>query len=99
MRIISKRKLREFWAEKPEAEVPLRLWYDVVRRSDWNSFADVRGTFRHADIYKDCVIFDIGGNKFRLIAKVRYRIKRVYVRFVLTHRKYDKNDWMDDCEC
>lgn len=91
--------MREFWLENPEAELSLKFWYEVVRKAEWDTFSDVRNSFRHADVFKDCVIFDIGGNKFRLIAKVRYRIKRVYVRFVLTHREYDKNAWIDDCEC
>lgn len=98
MRIISKRRLREFWQENPQAEQPLLAWYEIVKKVEWENFADVRNSFRHADVYKDCVIFDIGGNKFRLIAKVRYRLKRVYIKFVLSHREYDKNNWLDDCE-
>ena len=99
MRIISKRRLREFWRENPSAEKPLLSWFEIVKKADWNSFSDVREDFRHADIFRDCVIFDIGGNKFRLIAKVRYQKKKVYVRFVLTHFDYDKNLWKEDCEC
>lgn len=99
MRIISKRRLREFWRENPSAEKPLLSWFEIVKKADWNSFSDVREDFRSADIYRDCVIFDIGGNKFRLIAKIRYQKKRVYIRFVLTHFEYDKNLWKEDCEC
>lgn len=99
MRIISKRALLEFWGRHPEAKVALLAWYRTVRNSAWDDFSHVRKTFRRADIYRDCVIFDIGGNKFRVIAKVRYRTKRVYIRFVLTHSDYDKDSWKDDCEC
>jgi len=99
MRIISKRQLREFWVLNPGAEKPLLQWFDVVRKANWDNFADVRDSYRHADIYRNCVIFDIGGNKYRLITKIRYSKKRVYIRFVLTHRQYDKNIWMEDCEC
>ena len=99
MRIISKRRLREFWREFPGAEQPLSSWYETVKKIEWNNFSDVRDAFRHADIYRDCVIFDIGGNKFRLITKIRYKKKRVYIRFVLTHSDYDKDLWKDDCEC
>jgi mRNA interferase HigB len=98
MRIISKRALREFWDLHKEAEKPLLDWYEIVKKADWNSFSDVRETFRHADIYCDCVIFNIGGNKFRLIARHRYQISKVFVRFVLTHGEYDKGKWKDDCE-
>lgn len=99
MRIISKRKLREFWHSNPLSEKPLLDWYRSVKNADWGNFSDIRNSFRHSDVYKDCVVFDIGGNKFRLIAKVRYPLQRVYVRFVLSHREYDKDLWKEDCEC
>ena len=98
MHVISKRRLREFWDDVPEAERPLLDWFEIARKSDWSSFADVRASFRHTDVYRDCVVFDIGGNKFRLIVKIRYRIKRLYVRSVLTHKDYDKDRWKPDCE-
>lgn len=99
MRIISKRRLREFWVKFPNAEQPLLSWYEAVKKVNWEDFSDVRETFRRADIYRDCVIFDVGGNKFRVITKIRYRKKRVYIRFVLTHLDYDKDNWKEDCEC
>ncbi|CAN5235760.1 type II toxin-antitoxin system HigB family toxin [soil metagenome] len=97
--IISKRKLREFWLKIPSAKEPLISWYNTVKKADWDNFSNVREDFRHADIYRDCVIFDIGGNKYRLITKIRYQKKRVYIRFVLMHPEYDKDLWKDDCEC
>ena|SRR5215213_4289629 len=99
MRIISKRKLREFWQKNPSAEKPLKSWYETTKRANWENFSDVRETFRRADIYEDCVIFDIGGNKYRLITKIRYRVKKVFIRFVLTHSHYDEDFWKEDCEC
>ncbi len=99
MKIISKRRLREFWLEFPNAEQPLLSWYETVKKVDWKSFSEVRKTFRHADVYRDCVIFDIGGNKFRLITKIRYQKKRIYIRDILTHLGYDKDLWKEDCEC
>lgn len=99
MHIISKRKLREFWEIYPKAKEPLLSWYETVKKTDWGNFSEVRDSFRHADVYRDCVIFDIGGNKYRLITKIRYQKKRVYVRFVLTHFDYDKDFWKKDCEC
>jgi mRNA interferase HigB len=99
MRIISKSKLREFWKAHPDAEKPLKDWYRLVGRADWQHFADVRETYRHADAYCDCVIFDIKGNDYRLIAVALYPIRRVYVRYVLTHKEYDKDKWKDDCNC
>lgn len=97
MRAFSKPKLREFWEKYPEAKISLENWYRVVLKADWNSFADVKTTFRSADLFDDCVVFNIGGNKYRLIAKIRYRTKKVFVRFVLTHNEYDLNKWKSDC--
>jgi len=99
MRIISKRRLREFWLKNPNAEKPILNLYEAAKKVDWNNFSEVRESFRSADVYRDCVIFDIGGNKFRLITRIRYQKKRVYIRFVLTHSDYDKNLWKEDCEC
>jgi mRNA interferase HigB len=99
VRIISKSKLREFWKQHPDAEAPLMEWYKITSKADWNNFADVRATFRHADPYCDCVIFDIKGNHYRLISIILYPVKHVYVRSVLTHADYDKGKWKDDCNC
>jgi mRNA interferase HigB len=100
MRILSKKTLRKFWEQKKcrDAEQPLRHWYGVTKKADWNDFSDVRNDFRTADVLKNCVIFDIGGNKYRLIAKIDYKYKMVFVRFILTHKGYDKGDWKDDCD-
>lgn len=99
MRIISRSKLREFWRRRPEAEGPLAQWYKVASRAEWKNFAEVRDTFRHADPYCDCVVFDIKGNDFRVITIILYRVRQVYVRYVLTHAEYDKGNWKDDCNC
>jgi mRNA interferase HigB len=99
LRIINKKKLREFGEKYPDAKKPLLEWYDITDQASWHSFADVRNTFRHADPYCDCVIFDIKGNDYRLIAIILYQAQRVYVRHVLTHKEYDKGAWKDDCSC
>ena len=99
MRIISKKKLREFWALYPDAQRPLQTWFDIADEAAWRNFAEVRNSFGHADVYCDCVIFDIKGNAYRLIAIVLYQARRVYVREILTHKEYDKGAWQDDCGC
>lgn len=103
MRIISEKQLREFWqaargAEGARRKKAMREWMTVIRRADWNNFSDVRDTFNHSDVYCRCVIFDVGGNEYRIIAKVAYRVKIVFIRAVLTHEKYDENKWQGDCE-
>lgn len=102
MRIITERKLRDFWrgtdgADSSTREKAMREWISIVRTAEWNSFADLRKTFNHADIYCNCTIFDVGGNKYRVVAKVAYGIKVVFIRFVLTHSEYDKKRWQVDC--
>lgn len=98
MHIRSKKALRDFW-ENPknsEAEKPLLEWYHVVRKSRWNTFAEVRQTFNSADQYGRKTIFNIGGNKYRLIAVIDFELHILYVRAVLTHKEYDKAQWKKD---
>jgi len=97
MRIISERKIREFCTEKPEASGVMKELIKNVRKADWQHFSDVRQTFNSADVYGTCVIFDVGGNKYRIIAKIAYGIKVVFIRFIMTHIEYDKNKWRSDC--
>jgi mRNA interferase HigB len=97
MRIITERRLREFRAVNKEAENVMRDWIRTVRLADWNTFADLRNTFNHADIFKNCTIFDVGGNKYRIIAKVKYKTHSVFIRSVLTHSEYDEKKWQFDC--
>jgi mRNA interferase HigB len=97
MRIISFRAIREFGEEHPDSKTALNGWYRAVKNADWHSFADVRQTFGNADVYKKCTIFDIGGNKYRLIAWVNYKTHTVYVRHILTHTDYEQDKWKADC--
>ena len=96
MRIIAKRTLRQFWETHPrgvQAETPLKVWYSTVEAADWMSPADVKSTFGDASILKSSrVVFNIAGNKFRLIAHINYQYRVVYVRFVGTHAEYDAID-------
>jgi mRNA interferase HigB len=97
MRIISPKMLREFAAIHPDAQSPLDGWHRTARAADWQSFDDVKSAFgKRADRYKKFVIFDIGGNKYRLIAAIHYNRGVVYVRHVLTHAEYDRGKWKDD---
>jgi mRNA interferase HigB len=95
MRIIAVSTLREFWSRpgRHDAEQPLRAWVHIVRAADWSKPTDVKRMFRSADIVGgERVVFNIGGNKYRLVAAVHYRGKRIYVRFIGTHREYDGID-------
>ena len=95
MRIIAVSTLRAFWSRPgcADAEQPLRAWVHIVRSAEWSKPTEVKEMFRSADILgSGRVVFNIGGNKYRLVAAVHYRGKRVYVRFIGTHREYDAID-------
>ena len=103
MRVISKARLRQCW-ETPGQEsskAPLLAWYKFVnsRDTNWTCWGDVRRDFPSASIFQDCVIFNIGGNKCRLVTKVGYAIHRVYIVKAMTHREYDRAAWKVDCQC
>jgi len=95
VRILSRRKLREFWTARPESMVPLDRWYRTAKRARWATFADVRRTFGSADLVGDYVVFNVGGNKYRIIAAFHFDRGFLYVRHVLTHADYDKGGWKD----
>ena len=92
MRVISKKALRIFWSIHPEAEAALTNWYKVVSKADFVSFNEIRQTFPSADWVNGQVIFNIGGNNYRLIAEIHFNARRVYVRQVLTHADYSRLD-------
>jgi mRNA interferase HigB len=93
VRTISKKRLREFWTVHPDAREPLLVWYQTAKRAQWRSFADIRKVYRTADQVGKFTVFNIGGNKYRLIAEIIFRYARLYVRHVLTHREYDRGKW------
>lgn len=93
MRIIAKRTLREFWEGYPDAEEPLLAWYREVEREDWDTPAKVKAKYRNASIVGDNrVVFNIKGNNYRLVVKINYPYRVVYVRFVGTHADYNAID-------
>lgn len=95
MHVISKKKLREFWEKHPRAKSPLENWYQIAKAAEWESFADVRAAFNTADAVGKFVVFDIGGNKYRLIAAIHYNRGKLFVRHVLTHAEYDEGKWYE----
>lgn len=93
MHIITRRRLVNFWRIHPEARASLQHWFAIVRKTDYASFAALRATFPSADQVNRLTVFNIGGNKFRLIAAIHYNRKKVYIRHVLTHAEYDRGSW------
>ena len=99
MHIITKRVLQEFWGKYPDSENALRHWYQITKKASWKNLAETKADFSHADLAGICTIFNIGGNKYRLITKIFYPNKKVLIRFVLTHTEYNKKTYKNDCEC
>lgn len=93
MRVISRKALRSFWLVRPDSKQPLSVWFNILSKNDYKSFVTLRNTFPSADQVGDFVVFNIGGNKYRLIASVHFNRHKVYIRHVLTHQEYDKGDW------
>ncbi|WP_342240898.1 type II toxin-antitoxin system HigB family toxin [Inquilinus sp. OTU3971] len=94
MQIIAKRTLKQFWETHPQAEVPLRNWFTLVSKAEWAGPAEVKAMFgTTVDFLGDNrLIFDISGNRYRLIVHVAYPFRRVLIEFVGTHKDYDKID-------
>ena len=89
--------LREFWEENKDAEAPLKSWFKTTDKANWQNLAETRESFPHADSVGTCTVFNIGGNKYRLITYINYRFQKVYTLHVLTHKEYDKDNWKVDC--
>jgi len=96
MHVITQRRLRDFGRLHPEAENPLRAWLRRVKKADWKQFADVRADYPRADQVGKFTVFNIGGNKFRLITVIHYDRGKVFIRHALTHAEYDRGDWKND---
>ena len=98
MHVISQKTLRAFWARHPPAKNPLQAWFTRTKQAEWDSFEDVKADFGSADQVGRPTVFDIGGNKYRLIAHIHFNRGKVYVRQVLTHANYDKGAWKKDLQ-
>lgn len=93
MRILSKSTLREFWQKYPECKEPLQTWYEEANRAKWMSPIDVKKIYPSASILEDNrVVFNIKGNKYRLIVRINYKYGIMWIRFIGTHGQYDKTD-------
>ncbi len=94
MQVIARRRLRQFWQRYPQAQGPIRVWFTVVSKARWQGPNEIKRQFgTNVDFVADNrVIFDLGGNKYRLVAHVSYRFGRVLVKFIGTHSEYDRID-------
>ncbi len=103
MLVNSRKRLVEFWeSRKHDAEIAKRdltAWFKVAEKAAWPNFGALKQTFGSADAVGNCVVFDVGNNRFRLIGRVIYPKGRLYVLKVMDHREYDKGRWEDECGC
>ncbi len=95
MHVITRKRLHEFAKKHPDCTSALESWYRIVKHTEFNSFAELRQTFPSADQVGTLTVFNIGGNKARLIAAIHYNTSRVYIRYVLTHKEYDPRTWKE----
>jgi len=91
--VVSHKAIRLFCARYPHAKEPLDRWYRIAKGASWANFPEIKQTLRSADFVAPYVVFDIGGNKYRLIAEVNFGKKVLFVRHILTHKEYDQEAW------
>jgi len=96
MHIITRKRIREFYEKYPQAKSSLEFWYKISSKAAWKNFAELRETFPSADIVQNFTVFNIGGNRYRLIVFIDYGYQEIYIRHVLSHAEYDKNNWKQD---
>jgi mRNA interferase HigB len=93
MKVIAIKILRDYWGRHPDAEQPLKAWFDEAKKATWATPADIKAQYRSASVLKHRrVVFNIKGNDYRLVVAVAYRFGAVYVKFIGTHEEYDGID-------
>ena len=93
MHVITKSALVKFWTKHPDAQGPLQDWFNTMEKQVFTDLVSLQEVFSSVDQVGNLTVFNIGGNKFRLIASIHYNRHKVYIRNVLTHAEYDHNDW------
>jgi mRNA interferase HigB len=93
--VISYKKIREFSSHHRDAEAALTAWYRTAKRSDWQNLTEVKRVYPSADLVGRYIVFNIRGNKYRLIALIVYRSQTVFIVKVLTHEEYDLGKWKE----
>ena len=98
MHIITHSRLLAFSEKYPDTQTALDAWYRIMKKVRLTDFSELRRIFPSADLVGKCVVFNIGGNKIRLIAAIHYNKGRVYIRQILTHAEYSKDQWKRECD-
>ena len=95
--VITHKRLKEFNKQHADAAEPLDNWYRRARKARWQNLAEVKIDYPQADLVGKCTVFNISGNKYRLIVKIVYIAQAIYVKHILTHAAYNKGRWKNDC--
>ena len=95
MHVITRKRITEAKELYPQCVSALAGWLKVVEENEFKSFADLKATFNSIDKVGDLYVFDIGGNKLRIIASIHFNRQKLYIRHILTHKEYDKNRWKE----
>ena len=93
MHVISRARLRDFWERHPDTQTPLASWYRTASKAAWRNLAEVRQSFNSADVVDQWTVFNIRGNRYRLIVRIDYVHQMIFIHDVLTHAEYDRGDW------
>lgn len=96
MRVISRSRLLEFARQHRSAAEALDVWYRLAKKARWKNLSEVRETFRSADAVGNFTVFNIKGNQYRMIVDLDYSRQRIFIKYVLTHKEYDKDVWKRD---
>jgi mRNA interferase HigB len=95
--VISRKALTEIWKVQADAEAPLKSWYKAASQGHFRNLAELKQTFQSVDYVsarrKGFHGFNIGGNKYRLVAVIHFNAQKLFIRQVLTHAEYDRGDW------
>jgi mRNA interferase HigB len=95
MRVISFRRIREFIGVHRDAESSLAAWYKIAKRTDWQNLVEVKQAYPSADLVGRYTVFNIGGNKYRLVARIVYRSRTLFIVAIMTHKEYDLGKWKE----
>jgi len=93
MHLITRKTLQTFWQQHPDGKTSLQRWSQIIEKNNFDNFTQLRATFPSVDQVGKLTVFNIGGNKYRLIAAIHFNRHKVYIRHILTHSEYDKDSW------
>ena len=96
MHVISYRRLREFAEKHADSREALENWYRIASKAAWSNLVEVQTVFPKAEAVSNFTVFNLKGNRYRLIVSIDYQKQLIYVKYVLTHAEYDKEKWKND---